>query len=105
MFFSTDYYATSNVNLRPNTSAVSGGAQHVANPLASAQGAPVVPQGTIQQPTQQAQPLSTMGIPLSQAGTLLLIHYFIQTNFYHLFTMTHFTIIYLALNCNFKISK
>ncbi|XP_070158177.1 eukaryotic translation initiation factor 4 gamma isoform X3 [Polyergus mexicanus] len=64
------YYATSNtMNLgRPSTSAVSGGAQHVANPLASAQGAPVVPQGTLQQPTQPAQPLPTMGIPLTQAG-------------------------------------
>ncbi|XP_070158179.1 eukaryotic translation initiation factor 4 gamma isoform X5 [Polyergus mexicanus] len=63
------YYATSNtMNLgRPSTSAVSGGAQHVANPLASAQGAPVVPQGTLQQPTQPAQPLPTMGIPLTQA--------------------------------------
>ncbi|KAL6431458.1 hypothetical protein ACFW04_007220 [Cataglyphis niger] len=64
------YYATSNtMNLgRPSTSAVSGGAQHVTNPLASAQGAPVVPQGTLQQPTQTAQPLPTMGIPLQQAG-------------------------------------
>ncbi|XP_011251008.1 eukaryotic translation initiation factor 4 gamma 3 isoform X6 [Camponotus floridanus] len=64
------YYATSNTMSlgRPSTSAVSGGAQHVANPLASAQGAPVVPQGTLQQPTQQAQPLPTMGIPLTQAG-------------------------------------
>lgn len=72
--FLTDYYATSNtMNLgRPSTSAVSGGAQHVTNPLASAQGAPVVPQGTLQQPTQTAQPLPTMGIPLQQAGMLLL---------------------------------
>lgn len=72
--FSTDYYATSNTMSlgRPSTSAVSGGAQHVANPLASAQGAPVVPQGTLQQPTQQAQSLPTMGIPLTQAGMLLL---------------------------------
>jgi len=56
---------------RASTSAVSGGAQHVTGPLAGTQGAPVVPQGTLQQPTQQAQPLPSMGIPLSQAGTLL----------------------------------
>lgn len=55
---------------RASTSAVSGGAQHVTGPLAGTQGAPVVPQGTLQQPTQQAQPLPSMGIPLSQAGTL-----------------------------------
>ncbi|XP_076249202.1 eukaryotic translation initiation factor 4 gamma [Calliopsis andreniformis] len=51
---------------RAGASAVTGGAQHVAGPLAGAQGAPVVPQGTLQQPTQQAQPLPTMGISLSQ---------------------------------------
>jgi len=54
---------------RASTSAVSGGAQHVAGPLAATQGAPVVPQGTLQQPTQQAQSLPPMGIPLSQTGT------------------------------------
>lgn len=64
---------SSNMNLtRTSTSAVSGGTQHVASPLTGAQGAPVVPQGTLQQPTQQAQPLPPMGIPLSQTGTLLL---------------------------------
>ncbi|XP_012530181.1 eukaryotic translation initiation factor 4 gamma 3 isoform X2 [Monomorium pharaonis] len=62
------YYTASNTMslTRASTSAVSGGAQHVANPLASTQGAPVVPQGTLQQPTQQAQSLPTMGIPLPQ---------------------------------------
>lgn len=54
---------------RANASAVSGGAQHVTGPLAGAQGAPVVPQGSLQQPAQQAQPLPPMGIPLSQTGT------------------------------------
>ncbi|CAK9810287.1 Eukaryotic translation initiation factor 4 gamma 3 [Anthophora quadrimaculata] len=51
---------------RAATSAVTGGAQHVAGPLAGAQGAPVVPQGTLQQPTQQAQALPPLGISLSQ---------------------------------------
>nr|XP_012148386.1 PREDICTED: eukaryotic translation initiation factor 4 gamma 3-like isoform X3 [Megachile rotundata] len=51
---------------RAGASAVTGGAQHVAGPLAGAQGAPVVPQGTLQQPTQQAQPLPPIGISLSQ---------------------------------------
>nr|XP_031840128.1 eukaryotic translation initiation factor 4 gamma 3-like [Nomia melanderi] len=51
---------------RAGASAVTGGAQHVGGPLAGAQGAPVVPQGTLQQPTQQAQPLPAMGISLSQ---------------------------------------
>ncbi|XP_076621218.1 eukaryotic translation initiation factor 4 gamma isoform X1 [Colletes latitarsis] len=51
---------------RPGASAVTGGAQHVTGPLAGAQGAPVVQQGTLQQPTQQAQPLPPMGISLSQ---------------------------------------
>ncbi|XP_015438876.1 PREDICTED: eukaryotic translation initiation factor 4 gamma 3-like isoform X3 [Dufourea novaeangliae] len=51
---------------RTGASAVTGGAQHVTGPLAGAQGAPVVPQGTLQQPTQQAQPLPSMGISLSQ---------------------------------------
>ncbi|XP_078052636.1 eukaryotic translation initiation factor 4 gamma isoform X2 [Augochlora pura] len=51
---------------RAGASAVTGGAQHVAGPLAGAQGAPVVPQGTLQQSTQQAQPLPAMGISLSQ---------------------------------------
>ncbi|XP_018344628.1 PREDICTED: eukaryotic translation initiation factor 4 gamma 3 isoform X1 [Trachymyrmex septentrionalis] len=62
------YYAASNTMslTRASTSAVSGGAQHVAGPLAGTQGAPVIPQGTLQQPTQQAQPLPPMGIPLSQ---------------------------------------
>lgn len=71
-YFLTDYYAASNTMslTRASTSAVSGGAQHVAGPLAGTQGAPVVPQGTLQQPTQQAQPLPPMGIPLSQTGTL-----------------------------------
>jgi len=70
-YFSTDYYAASNTMslTRASTSAVSGGAQHVAGPLAATQGAPVVPQGTLQQPTQQAQSLPPMGIPLSQTGT------------------------------------
>ncbi|XP_071572693.1 eukaryotic translation initiation factor 4 gamma isoform X3 [Temnothorax nylanderi] len=65
------YYTASNTMslTRASTSAVSGGAQHVAGPLAGTQaGAPVVPQGTLQQPTQQAQPLPSMGgIPMSQA--------------------------------------
>ncbi|XP_076664476.1 eukaryotic translation initiation factor 4 gamma isoform X6 [Andrena cerasifolii] len=51
---------------RAGASAVTGGAQHVTGPLAGAQGAPVVPQGSLQQPTQQAQPLPPMGISLSQ---------------------------------------
>ncbi|KAG7197148.1 hypothetical protein KM043_007233 [Ampulex compressa] len=51
---------------RASANAVSGGSQHVAGPLAGAQGAPVVPQGTLQQSTQQAQPLPPMGISLSQ---------------------------------------
>ncbi|EGI61462.1 hypothetical protein G5I_10236 [Acromyrmex echinatior] len=68
LYLLTDYYAASNTMslTRASTSAVSGGAQHVAGPLAGTQGAPVVPQGTLQQPTQQAQPLPPMGIPLSQ---------------------------------------
>ncbi|KAL6260894.1 hypothetical protein P5V15_008422 [Pogonomyrmex californicus] len=62
------YYTASNTMslTRASTSAVSGGGQHVAGPLAGTQGAPVVPQGTLQQPAQQAQPLPPMGIPLSQ---------------------------------------
>lgn len=74
IYFPIDYYAASNTMslTRASTSAVSGGAQHVAGPLAGTQGAPVVPQGTLQQSTQQAQPLPPMGIPLSQTGTLLL---------------------------------
>ena len=73
LYLLTDYYAASNTMslTRASTSAVSGGAQHVAGPLAGTQGAPVVPQGTLQQPTQQAQPLPPMGIPLSQTGRLL----------------------------------
>ncbi|XP_054004810.1 eukaryotic translation initiation factor 4 gamma 3-like isoform X2 [Hylaeus anthracinus] len=51
---------------RAGANAVTGGAQHVAGPLAGAQGAPVVPQGTLQQSTQQAQSLPSMGISLSQ---------------------------------------
>lgn len=51
---------------RASTSAVSGGAQHVTGPLGGAQGAPVVPQGTLQQPAQQTQTLPPMGIPLTQ---------------------------------------
>ncbi|XP_011331702.1 eukaryotic translation initiation factor 4 gamma 3 isoform X2 [Ooceraea biroi] len=63
------YYTASNTMglTRTNASAVSGGAQHVPGPLAGTQGAPVVPQGTLQPPTQQAQSLPPMGIPLSQA--------------------------------------
>lgn len=53
---------------RASASAVSGGAQHVAGPLTGAQGAPVVPQGTLQQPAQQTQTLPPMGIPLTQTG-------------------------------------
>lgn len=51
---------------RASSNTISGGAQHVAGPLAATQGAPVVPQGSLQQPAQQAQPLPPMGIPLSQ---------------------------------------
>ncbi|XP_017890862.1 eukaryotic translation initiation factor 4 gamma 3-like isoform X3 [Ceratina calcarata] len=63
------FYPTATTPLisRPGASAVTGGAQHVTGPLAGAQGAPVVPQGTLQQPTQQAQPLPPMGISLSQS--------------------------------------
>ncbi|XP_019698474.2 eukaryotic translation initiation factor 4 gamma 1 isoform X4 [Harpegnathos saltator] len=63
------YYSPSNtmsLTRASAASAVSGGAQHVAGPLAGAQGAPVVPQGTLQQPTQQTQTLPPMGIPLTQ---------------------------------------
>ncbi|XP_039302709.1 eukaryotic translation initiation factor 4 gamma 3 [Solenopsis invicta] len=66
-YVSTDYYTTSNTMslTRASTSAVSGGAQHVPGPMAGTQ-APVVPQGTLQQPTQQAQTLPPMSMPLSQ---------------------------------------
>ncbi|XP_024939403.1 eukaryotic translation initiation factor 4 gamma 1 isoform X9 [Cephus cinctus] len=63
------YYQTPSapINLgRPGAGAVSGGAQHVGGPLAGAQGATVVPQGTIPQPTQQPQPIPPMAIPLTQ---------------------------------------
>ena len=74
-FFIDGYWPTGQPNTplslsRAGASAVTGGAQHVAGPLAGAQGAPVVPQGTLQQPTQQAQPLPPMGISLSQTGKL-----------------------------------
>lgn len=76
VFYSIDFWPTgqpANTPLslsRAGASAVTGGAQHVAGPLAGAQGAPVVPQGTLQQPTQQAQPLPPIGISLSQTGKL-----------------------------------
>ncbi|XP_014477093.1 PREDICTED: eukaryotic translation initiation factor 4 gamma 3-like isoform X2 [Dinoponera quadriceps] len=62
------YYSPSNTMslTRASASAVSGGAQHVAGPLTGGQGAPVVPQGTLQQPAQQTQALPPMGIPLTQ---------------------------------------
>lgn len=56
---------------RTNASAVNAGAQHVPGPLPpGAQGGPVLPQGTLPQPTQQPQPLSTIGVPIAQTGTL-----------------------------------
>ncbi|XP_032674035.1 eukaryotic translation initiation factor 4 gamma 3-like isoform X4 [Odontomachus brunneus] len=61
------YSPSSTMSLRSNASAVSGGAQHVPGPLAGAQGAPVVPQGALQQPAQQTQTLPPMGIPLTQS--------------------------------------
>ncbi|XP_076181960.1 eukaryotic translation initiation factor 4 gamma isoform X3 [Ptiloglossa arizonensis] len=68
-FWPTGQPANTTLNLsRAGASAVTGGAQHVAGPLAGAQGAPVVPQGTLQQPTPQTQPLPPMGISLSQTG-------------------------------------
>lgn len=96
IYFSTDYYTASNTMslTRASTSAVSGGAQHVAGPLAGTQGAPVVPQGTLQQPTQQAQPLPSMGIPMSQAGTLLSQIY-----------LTHILICYYSYSLSLKIQK
>ncbi|XP_043492131.1 eukaryotic translation initiation factor 4 gamma 1-like isoform X2 [Polistes fuscatus] len=42
---------------RSSATAVSGGAQHVGSALGGAQGAAMVPQGTLQQTTQQPQPL------------------------------------------------
>jgi len=73
--FAPDFYTTSNpMSLtRANTSTVSGGAQHVAGPLAGTQGAPVVPQGALQQPAQQNQSMPTLAIPLSQTGSGMLI--------------------------------
>lgn len=75
LFRLTDYYTASNtmsLTRASAASAVSGGAPHVTGPLAGAQGAPVVPQGTLQQATaQQAQPLPPMSIPLSQTGMLM----------------------------------
>ncbi|KAL0133320.1 hypothetical protein PUN28_000815 [Cardiocondyla obscurior] len=58
------YYTASNTMslTRASTSAVSGGAQHVTGPLGSTQGAPVVPQGPLQQPAQQTQPLPSMDV-------------------------------------------
>lgn len=46
---------------RSSATAVSGGAQHVGGALGGAQGATMVPQGTLQQPTQQPQPLPQIG--------------------------------------------
>ncbi|CAL7944670.1 unnamed protein product [Xylocopa violacea] len=66
-YWPTSQPANTPLSLRSaGASAVTGGAQHVAGPLAGAQGAPVVPQGTLQQPTQQPQPLPPMAISLSQ---------------------------------------
>lgn len=55
---------------RASANAVSGGAQHVGGPLAGAPGAGGVPQGTLQQPSQQPQPIPSMAIPLAQTGKL-----------------------------------
>lgn len=80
IFYFIDYWPTgqpTNTPLglsRAGANAVTGGAQHVAGPLAGAQGAPVVPQGTLQQPTQQTQPLPSMGISLSQTGKSYVIY-------------------------------
>lgn len=84
-----DYWPTGQPNTplslsRAGASAVTGGAQHVAGPLAGAQGAPVVPQGTLQQPTQQAQPLPPMGISLSQTGELQNEHNIFQYKLHYL---------------------
>lgn len=53
---------------RANPTAVSGASQHVGGPLAGTQGTAVVSQATLQQPTQQPQPLPAMGMPLTQPG-------------------------------------
>jgi len=72
--FAPDFYTTSNpMSLtRANTNTVSGGAQHVTGPLPGAQGAPVVPQGALQQPAQQNQSMPTLAVPLSQSSGMLI---------------------------------
>ncbi|XP_046742557.1 eukaryotic translation initiation factor 4 gamma 3-like isoform X2 [Diprion similis] len=55
------------VNLgRPTAGAISGGAPHVGSPLPGGQGANVVQQGSIQQPSQQPQQMQPMALPLVQ---------------------------------------
>lgn len=53
---------------RASANAVSGGTQHVSGPLAGAQTTPGVPQGTLQQQTQQPQTIPPMAIALTQPG-------------------------------------
>ncbi|XP_012257845.2 eukaryotic translation initiation factor 4 gamma 3-like isoform X1 [Athalia rosae] len=66
----TGYYLTPpgpQINLsRAGSGAVSGGAQHVGSPLAGGQGATIVQQGGIQQPSQQPQPMQQIPLALGQ---------------------------------------
>ncbi|XP_034938150.1 eukaryotic translation initiation factor 4 gamma 3-like isoform X2 [Chelonus insularis] len=50
---------------RTNTNTMSGGGQHIGGPLAGAQGTAGVPQGTLQQPSQQPQTIPQMAISLT----------------------------------------
>lgn len=74
MFLITDYYTPQGhqINLsRAGTGAVSGGAPHIGSPLGGGQGATVVQQGSIQQPSQQPQQMPPMPMPLGQTGKYL----------------------------------
>ncbi|KAI4491072.1 hypothetical protein M0802_010489 [Mischocyttarus mexicanus] len=66
-FFYTSPTAPLSLN-RSNATAVSGGAQHVGGALGGAQGATMVPQGTLQQPAQQPTQLSQMDIVNPSTG-------------------------------------
>jgi hypothetical protein len=65
-FFHQPPNAPINLN-RTNTNTVNNSNQHISGPLASAQTATIVPQGTLQQ-SQQAQAMHSMNIPLPQNG-------------------------------------
>lgn len=81
-FFCLDFYQTHpapnaalNLN-RASANAVSGAGQNVTGPLAGAQGTAGVPQGTLQQATQQPQTITPMAIALTQPGN---IFYYFKT--------------------------